>query len=136
MIRLAVIGRNFVVDSMIEAMKHVPELELCGICSRSAEGAREFGERYGIDPAHRYVGIHALAHAEDIDAVYIATPNTVHAAQAVAMLESGKHVLVEKPAAVSAKELGHMTAAAKRNGKILMEAMMPLYTPAFAVAKV
>ena len=74
MIRLAVIGRNFVVDSMIEAMKHVPELELCGICSRSAEGAREFGERYGIDPAHRYVGIHALAHAEDIDAVYIATP--------------------------------------------------------------
>ena len=54
MIRLAVIGRNFVVDSMIEAMKHVPELELCGICSRSAEGAREFGERYGIDPAHRY----------------------------------------------------------------------------------
>lgn len=135
MIRLAVIGRNFVVDSMIEAMKHVPELELCGICSRSAEGAREFGERYGIDPVHRYVGIHALAHAEDIDAVYIATPNTVHAAQAVAMLESGKHVLVEKPAAVSAKELGHMTAAAKRNGKILMEAMMPLYTPAFAVAK-
>ena len=75
------------------------------------------------------MGIHALAHAEDIDAVYIATPNTVHAAQAVAMLESGKHVLVEKPAAVSAKELGHMTAAAKRNGKILMEAMMPLYTP-------
>ena len=60
MIRLAVIGRNFVVDSMIEAMKHVPELELCGICSRSAEGAREFGERYGIDPAHRYVAFMRL----------------------------------------------------------------------------
>ena len=135
MIRLAVIGRNFVVDRMIEAMRHVPELSLAGICSRSEEGAREFGERYGIAPSNRYVGVHQLARAEDIDAVYIASPNAVHASQTVTLLESGKHVLVEKPAATSSKELGHMMAASKRSGRILMEAMMPLYTPGYAVAK-
>ena len=60
MIRFAVIGRNFVTDRMLEAAKYVPELKLSGICSRSAEGAREFAQRYGIDAAHRYVGISKL----------------------------------------------------------------------------
>lgn len=99
MIRLAVIGRNFVVDNMIKAMKFVSGIELCGICSRTAEGAEEFARRYGIGAGGRYVGVDALAAADDIDAVYIATPNIFHEEQAVKLLASGKHVLVEKPAA-------------------------------------
>lgn len=102
-VRLAVIGRNFVVDNMIKAMNFVSGIKLCGICSRTAEGAEEFARRYGIGVEGRYVGIDALAAADNIDAVYIATPNIFHEEQAVKLLASGKHVLVEKPAAVSAR---------------------------------
>lgn len=135
MIRFAVIGRGAVVDKMIAASKHVPQFELSGICSRTAKGANEFAQRYGIDEAHRYVGIDALAAAEDIDAVYIASPNVCHEEQAIALMESGKHVFVEKPAATSAEGFARMTAAAKKNGVILMEAMMSRHMPGFAVAR-
>ena len=135
MIRLAVIGRNFVVDNMIKAMNFVSGIKLCGICSRTAEGAEEFARRYGIGVEGRYVGIDALAAADNIDAVYIATPNIIHEEQAVKLLASGKHVLVEKPAAVSARAYEHMFETAKLNGVILMEGMMPLYMPGFYVIK-
>ena len=135
MIRLAVIGRNFVVDNMIKAMKFASGIELCGICSRTAEGAEEFARRYGIGVGGRYVGVDALAAADDIDAVYIATPNIFHEEQAVKLLASGKHVLVEKPAAVSAEAYEHMSETAKHNDVILMEGMMSLYMPGFYVIK-
>lgn len=135
MIRFAVIGRNFVTERMLEAAKYVPELKLSGICSRSAEGAREFAQRYGIDAAHRYVGISELCKAEDIDAVYIATPNSLHEEQAMRLIGSGKHVFVEKPAATSAESFGRMMRAAKNSGVILMEGMMPVHMPGYAVVR-
>lgn len=88
------------------------------------------------EPAAGYVGVDALAAADDIDAVYIATPNIFHEEQAVKLLASGKHVLVEKPAAVSAEAYEHMSETAKYNGVILMEGMMPLYhAPDFMLLK-
>lgn len=135
MIRLAVIGRNFVTDRMLSAAAYVPELKLSGICSRTAEGAREFAERYGIDASHRYVGIAGLCRAKDIDAVYIATPNSLHEEQAVRLIDSGKHVLVEKPAATSAEAFRRMMRAAKNSGVILMEGMMPVHMPGYAVVR-
>ena len=70
-----------------------------------------------------------------LDAVYIASPNSSHCAQTVFKLEHGKHVLCEKPIASNARELERMRKAADGNGRILLEAMRPVFDPGFAKIK-
>ena len=70
-----------------------------------------------------------------VEAVYIATPNSMHCAQAVAAAGAGKHVLVEKPMALSADEGRRMVDAAGERGVQLMVAYMTLFNPAYQAAK-
>lgn len=72
-----------------------------------------------------------MAASDAIDAVYIATPNCMHAAQAVCCMERGKHVLCEKPMASNAREVRTMIEASRRNGVALMEAVKTTLTPNF-----
>ena len=64
----------------------------------------------------------ALARDPDIDAAVVATPNALHAPQAIALLEAGRHVLVEKPMATTVAECNAMIEAAQRGGASLMVA--------------
>ena len=64
-----------------------------------------------------------MAVSDQLDAVYIASPNSFHADQAITLLNHGKHVLCEKPFASNAAEVELMIAAAKRNDVLLMEAI-------------
>ena len=126
--KFAVIGRNFVVDSMMSAASRIPGLEAAAIYSRTADGAREFGENYGVE--RRYTDISALAGDPDVDFVYIASPNYAHFEQSRLMLESGKHVFCEKPLVPTAAEADELYSLARARGLVLMEAMMPAHTPA------
>lgn len=130
-IRFAVIGRNFVVDWMLEAAAIFPRLVFSGVCSRTHESGLEFGEKYGCDIV--FDSIDELVESKDIDMVYIASPNAFHCEQAVKLLLSGKHVLCEKPIAPCLDDLHKMRDAALKSGKALMEAMVPLYMPAMKV---
>ena len=76
-----------------------------------------------------------MASSPLIDAVYIATPNYVHAEQSILCMNHGKHVLCEKPFASNAKEVRLMIEAAKKNKVTLMEAMISTLNPNFAIAK-
>jgi predicted dehydrogenase len=67
-------------------------------------------------PNRRYTRLEDLAKSDAINAVYIASPTSEHAKQAIMMLEHGKHVLCEKPACSNAKELEAVLAAAKASG--------------------
>jgi predicted dehydrogenase len=71
----------------------------------------------------------------DVEAVYIATPNHLHAEQTIAAANAGKHVLVEKPMALDAAEGRQMVEASDRAGVKLMAAYMTLFNPAFRAAK-
>lgn len=71
----------------------------------------------------------------NVEAVYIATPNYLHAEQTVAAAEAGKHILVEKPMALDAAQGWQMVEAADRAGVTLMVAYMTLFNPAFQAAK-
>lgn len=71
----------------------------------------------------------ALFERSDIDAVYIATPHQCHCAHAVAALEAGKHVVVEKPMALNLEECDRMIAAADRSGRVLMVGHTHGYDP-------
>lgn len=128
-VRFGVIGTNTISDKVIFGAKQDPRFELTAVCSRTAERSEEFARKHSIP--HTFTSELAMAQSELIDAVYIATPNALHARQTVMFLEHGKHVLCEKPLAANSREVREMQAAAKKNGVLLMEAMKPTLTPNF-----
>ncbi|MBW5448037.1 oxidoreductase [Cohnella sp. CFH 77786] len=127
--RFGIIGTNWIVDQFLEAAREVEGFELAAVYSRTEEKARAFASKHGA--AHTFTDLAAMAASDTIDAVYIASPNSLHAEQAILCMNRGKHVLCEKPAASSAKEFRAMAEAAARNGVVLMEAMKSTLLPNF-----
>ena len=93
-IKLGIIGSNFVTDWLCESVQKTEGIILHAMYSRTEERGREFAGKYGI--ASVFTDLDAFL-SSDIDAVYIASPNFLHAYQAIKAMEKGKHVLVEKP---------------------------------------
>lgn len=131
--KFGIIGRNFVVDSMMQAAALVPGLEGAAIYSRTREGADIFGEKYAID--RRYTSLEELAGDPELDFIYIASPNSEHYRQARLMLEANKHVFLEKPLVPTSQQAEQLYSLARERGLVLMEAMMPAHTPSLAVLR-
>ncbi|MBD7956517.1 Gfo/Idh/MocA family oxidoreductase [Microbacterium sp. Sa4CUA7] len=102
-------------------------LDVAAVGSRSAGSAQRFADEFGIARAHG--SYDDLAADPDVDIVYIATPHPAHAENAIAMLEAGKHVLVEKPFTLTAAEAAAVRDVARRTGLLAMEAMWTRYLP-------
>jgi predicted dehydrogenase len=98
--------------------------ELVGVGSRSAESAQAFAAKWGIDPAHAHGSLAGLLADEAVDAVYVATPHPMHHDAVIAALRAGKHVLCEKPIAMSLADVDGMQQAAREHQRTLMEAWM------------
>ena len=94
--------------------------ELTAVANHREASARAFAERHGIPRVT--TDWEALARDPAIDAAVVATPNALHAPQSIALLEAGKHVLVEKPMATTVAECDAMNDAATRGGASLMVA--------------
>ena len=133
MIRFATIGTNFIVDWFLEAAKKEERLVHAAVYSRRESTGRAFADKYGVEKV--YTDLQELAEAEDIDAVYIASPNFLHCSQAILMMENGKHVLCEKPISSSYAELVRMGEAAEENNVVLLEAMRPAYDPGMEMVR-
>jgi predicted dehydrogenase len=96
------------------ALREAPHSALVAVSRRRAELAEEFARRHGARRAH--ADWRDLVRDAEVDAVYVATPVRVHAEQAIAAAEAGKHVLCEKPMALDVAECERMIAAARGNG--------------------
>lgn len=128
-LRFGVIGTNFIADWVLEAARLDARFELTAVYSRTQEQADMFAAKHRIP--HTFTSLEEMAASPLIDAVYIASPNFLHAPQSILFMNHGKHVLCEKPMASNAKEVKEMIAAARKNGVVLMEAMKPTLTPNF-----
>lgn len=133
MIRFATIGTNMITEWFLEGIPLCSQMEYAAVYSRSLERGKAFAKRYGVLKV--FDNLEELAMDESIDAVYIASPPSCHFSQTMMMLNYGKHVLCEKPAASNAKEFELMMQAAKDNDVILLEAMKPVFTPGFQIIK-
>lgn len=129
MIRFGIIGTNWITESFLQAARACDDFALTAVYSRTEERARQFADKYGA--AHLYTDVEAMAASGEIDAVYIASPNSFHAKQAIACMRHGVHVLCEKPIASNVAELKAMIEAARRCGVVLMEAMKSTLLPNF-----
>ena len=132
-IRFGVIGTNFITDWVIAGAKQDERFELVAVCSRTQERANEFAAKYDIP--YTFTSLEEMAASPLIDAVYIATPNYLHASQSILCMKHGKHVLCENPMASNAYEVKQMIAASRQYGVTLMEAMKPTLTPNFRVLR-
>ncbi|MGO4547807.1 Gfo/Idh/MocA family protein [Paenibacillus sp. 2TAB23] len=113
---------------------HLSELsEVSAIASRDEENAKRTAEELNIPTA--YGSYEALLADDAIDVIYIPLPNHLHREWAIRAAEAGKHILCEKPLALTEKEAAEMAEAAAKAGVLLSEAFMYRYHPRYAMIK-
>lgn len=132
-IRWGIAGPGRMAATMAEAFAHVPNGELVAVGSRSLERAQAFATEHGIPRAHG--SYEALAANPEIDAVYIATPHTQHTDIALAVIEAGKALLVEKSFSSTVEDTQRIIDAARARGTFAMEAMWTRFNPATAAIR-
>ncbi|GAA0439948.1 oxidoreductase [Acrocarpospora corrugata] len=126
-LRWAVIGTGGIAKDFAEDLRLSDAGRLVAVGSRTAARAEAFAAQVG---APRSYGDQAeLLAAEDIDAVYVATPHPAHRDAALAAIEAGKAVLVEKPFTINRGEAEDLVKAARARGVFLMEAMWTRFLP-------
>ena len=118
---------NIAKGCTIPGMKLAENCELYAIAGRNPEKAEAFKKEFGF--VKSYVGYNALIEDPDVQAVYIPLPNDLHLKWVKAALKKGKHVLCEKPLALSAEDAKEMFETARENNVFLMEAYAYLHTP-------
>ena len=127
-VRWGISSTGGIATSFAAALARVPDAEVAAVSSRSQEKADDFAARHGIPRAYGSLG--AMLQDPEVDVVYIASPHTEHCRQALEVVESGKHVLVEKPFGLSADEARSVFEAAQRTGVFVMEALWSRFLPA------
>jgi predicted dehydrogenase len=120
MLRVALFGSGWIQDRHARGILDHPGAELVAVANWREPSARELAERHGIPRVT--TDWEALAADPAIDAGVVASPNALHEPQAVALLRRGKHVLVEKPMAMSVSGCDAMIEAAEGTGASLMVA--------------
>lgn len=133
MIRFGIIGTNWITESLIQAAREVEGFVLTAVYSRTEEQAKAFAAKFEIP--HTFTDLESMVSSELVDAVYIASPNSLHAEQAILCMKHGKHVLCEKPIASNAREFQAMIEVARQNKVLLMEAMKSTLLPNFQAVR-
>ncbi|HAX84032.1 MAG TPA: oxidoreductase [Ruminococcaceae bacterium] len=132
MIKYGVIGSGWIAEEFIKGANLVDGLVFSAMYSRKFEKGKAFAEKFADVPV--YTDINDFAKS-DIDAVYIASPNSLHYSQSKLMLENGKHVLCEKPITVLPEEFVELSELAESKGLVYTEAIMMLHLPQRKIIK-
>jgi predicted dehydrogenase len=127
-IRLGVIGCGGFGLFALQHFSQVPGVQPVAIAGTHRDAARAAAHRFGIPDLEE---IETLVRRDDVDLVYIATPPFLHHEQALAALTHGKHVLCEKPLAVTLEQADALIAAARDRGLLLATNLMQRYNPLF-----
>lgn len=116
--KVAFIGAGGIAGAHANNYKKIEGVELIAAADVNAAGLAKFKENQGVQRVYADFK-EMLAKETDVDAVSVCTPNGLHAANTIAALEAGKHVIVEKPMGMTAAECNAMIAAAEKAKKVL-----------------
>jgi predicted dehydrogenase len=116
MLKIGVIGVGSISEYHIKPYMKNPEAEVVALCDLNEERLKTKGQEFGAE--HLYTDYRELLKNDEIDAVSICTWNNSHAEIAVAALEAGKHVLVEKPLSITVEEAVAVQKAAEKSNKV------------------
>ena len=127
MLRWGLLSTARINDRIIDAVNRSDRSTLLAVGSRDAARAQEYAQQHSIPLA--FGDYQALLDSNEVDAIYVSLPNHLHAEWSIAALEAGKHVLCEKPLALTVADVDRMTEAANRTGNVLQEASAPRFHP-------
>jgi UDP-N-acetyl-2-amino-2-deoxyglucuronate dehydrogenase len=135
LLRVALVGPGRIATAHLEAISAAPVACLTAVAGLPHETGRteELAARYGAKRAEH--SVEAILEATDIDAVVLTVPNHIHASLSVALMESGKHVLVEKPLATTVADTDLMIAASEKYDRVLMAAQCRRFFDGAQIAK-
>ncbi|MFC4094290.1 Gfo/Idh/MocA family protein [Euzebyella saccharophila] len=117
-IKVAFIGAGYIADYHARAIQKIAHVEMLAVVARTLKSAQRFASKYKIPQA--YDDIKPLLENRAIDAVILSTPNALHTPHALAFLDYGKDVFIEKPLAISEKEALKIETAANNIHKKVM----------------
>lgn len=126
-LRWGILGLGSIANAFATGLQALPDAKLVAVGSRSQEKADQFGEKYGAPNRHN--SYEALASDPEVDAVYVSTPHSLHAEDAILCLNAGKAVLCEKPFTINAAQAEQVVKVAREKNVFLMEAMWSRFFP-------
>lgn len=127
MLRWGLVSTARINDRLLDAVARSERSQFVAVASRNAQRARAYADRWALPLAF---GSYAeMLDCQELDAVYISLPNDQHAEWSVRFADAGKHVLCEKPLALSIGEVEAMMAAAERNSVVIQEALATRFHP-------
>ena len=132
-IRLGTIGSGFIVHNILDAVAPVEGIRCVAVYSRTMEKGSALAEKYQVGKV--YTDMEAFLADEEINCVYVASPNLLHYEQTKRALLAGKHVLCEKPFCTRLEDARELVSIAKEKGLLLMEAVPTTYLPNYEILK-
>lgn len=132
-VRWGIVSTGRIAHAFARDLAHVEGACLHAVASRTEESARAFASEHGVPRAHG--SYRALFDDPEVDAVYVATPHTLHAENAADALRAGKAVLCEKPLTTTPEEARTLVRTAEETGGYLLEAMWTHFLPAIRRAR-
>lgn len=133
LVRIGIIGCGFIANYHAIGYRPHREAKIVAVADQREEAAKDFASRYGIDDW--YTDYRKLLERADIDAVSVCTPHVSHAEITIAAAKAGKHVLCEKPMAMTIEEADQMIEACNKAGVVLQIGYISRSIPAFSNAK-
>jgi len=131
MLRWGILSTGTIAKKFAETLNGMKgEAIFAGVASRDIEKAKAFAKEYGTATA--FGSYEEMAASNEIDAVYIATPNVFHFEHAILCLEGGKHVLCEKPFTTNAEDAVKLYEAAKARNLMIMDGLWTMHLPMYA----
>lgn len=131
--KLATIGSGAIVDLMYKSIEDVDGIEPVAVYSRTMEKAKEFAAKHQVKKA--YDDLDKMFADDEVDTVYIASPNSLHFPQAKKALEAGKNVILEKPFTSTKEEAEELFALAEKKGLMIFEAITNIHTPNYGLLR-
>ena len=132
-VKYAVLGLGWFGEKHCEALPAIPNVELHAVCTRNPERLRDIQKKFGVSKV--FTDYHAMLADPEVEAVSITTMWDQHAAPAIAALQAGKHVFLEKPMASTLADCDAIVNASKAAKGFFMVGHICRFNPRYAAAK-
>lgn len=132
-IKLGTIGSGLIVHAILDNVKLTDGIRLAAVYSRNEETGRALATEYGADKV--YTDMEAFLNDEEINVVYVASPNLLHYEQTKKALLAGKHVICEKPFCTKVSQAQELVALAKEKNLFLLDAVTTTFLPNYEILK-
>lgn len=131
--KLATIGSGAIVDLMYKSIEGIDGIEPVAVYSRTMDKAEAFAQKHKVKKA--FDDLDTMLADDEIDTVYIASPNSLHFPQAKKALEAKKNVILEKPFTATKEEAQELFDLAEKNGVMIFEAITNIHTPNYGLLR-